>query len=389
MTATEGPFPYDVFLSHSSLDRRVVGNLAKSLQAAGLTIWLDTKRIGVGHSIYQAIEIGLTMSRKIVLCMSPAAMQSQWVSMERNSVLSLDPAGGAGRVIPILLKPTELPVTLRSLRYIDYQQGKRPAGLAEIVEACRATSALMRPPSMVRIPPGTFTMGLPHSSGVDKYADGPQHDCTIRYWFELGTYQVTVEEFNLFLKATKRRALESDADHPQQPGHPVTFVSWDDAQSYIAWLNSKLVHSAQPEPYRLPSEAEWEYACCANAPVSTVGSSPAVSSGVANVGGPMGIGTGERGYQRTTQVGTYSANRFGLFDMLGNVHEWVKDCANESYAGAPADGSAWTTGDCTRHIVRGGSWKTQPRDVGPSYRIALDTGNQTHDVGFRLARTIS
>jgi formylglycine-generating enzyme required for sulfatase activity len=167
----------------------------------------------------------------------------------------------------------------------------------------------------------------------------------------------------------------------------VIYVSWDDAKAYVEWL-SKVTGDA----YRLLSEAEWEYA--ARARTETPFSLPAADGsydisgkGLANCDG---CGSEWDGRQ-TAPAGSFAANEFGLHDTAGNVWEWVEDCSHDSYAeeGRPDDGSAWTTGDCSRRVLRGGSWFSGPVGLRSANRIWFEPDVRGADIGFRVARTLS
>jgi formylglycine-generating enzyme required for sulfatase activity len=172
-------------------------------------------------------------------------------------------------------------------------------------------------------------------------------------------------------------------------------VSWNDAREYVAWLSSKT-----GEKYRLPSEAEWEYAARAGTTTERFwGNSHVEACRYANVYDESGKRAETRpwpshecddGYAWTAPVGSFQPNAFGLEDMLGNVWEWTEDCWNETYEGAPTDGGAWTRGDCGRHVVRGGSWRNDPIAVRSAFRGIEPPGAEPRHnfVGFRPAMTL-
>ena len=158
---------------------------------------------------------------------------------------------------------------------------------------------------------------------------------------------------------------------------PVMRVSWNDVQGFIDWLNDKTGGN-----YRLPTEAEWEYASRAGSTMEySWGNS--IGSNQANCGG-----CGSRwDDDRTAPVGSFSANDWGLHDMHGNVWEWVQDCYNDSYVGAPTDGRAWTSGDCSQRVLRGGGYYSTARFLSSAARVKTDRSNRdSHDQGFRLAQ---
>ena len=250
-------------------------------------------------------------------------------------------------------------------------------------------------PDMVVIPAGSFMMGSDDGYRWEK----PVHPVTIAALFAVGVYEVTRAEFGRFVSATGH-ASGNSCGHPNYPDresdkswrvpgfrqtdtHPVVCVSWDDARAYAAWLSRET-----GEAYRLLSESEWEYVARAG----TTGRQPFGDGDDFYAWVHEQTNTGFEGdqYEHTAPVGSFLVNRFGLYDMLGNVNEWVEDCWNESYRGAPAAGGAWLSGDCAYHITRGGSYFTwSSDDLAFTYRSARDTGMRGVYTGFRVARTIS
>ena len=203
----------------------------------------------------------------------------------------------------------------------------------------------------------------------------PVHEVRVEA-FELSKYEVTFEEYDRFVAATGRRA---PGDRSWGRGRrPVINVSWKDAVAYTQWLSVKT-----GERYRLPSEAEWEYAVRAG---STTAFTWGDDSGHnrANCHGCRS----EWDNKKTAPVGSFSPNGWGLHDMHGNVSEWVQDCWNFSYRGVSADASAWETGDCERRVLRGGSWYDPPGNLR-SARRRFSAGRRYDYLGFRVARTLT
>jgi formylglycine-generating enzyme required for sulfatase activity len=232
-------------------------------------------------------------------------------------------------------------------------------------------------PEMVVIPAGTFMMGSPDSES-DRYDDeGPVHEVTIARAFALGRHPLTFEEYDRFCVATGR---EHPGDEDWGRGRlPLINASWDDAVAYCAWLSTETGRA-----YRLPSEAEWEYACRAGTTTIRWWGDE-VGEDRAN----FGNWGNEWGGKQTSLVDAFAANPFGLNDMLGNVHEWVQDCSHDNYEGAPADGSAWleaSGGDCGRRVIRGGSWFDRPWLVRSANRLRHTPSHRSGLIGFRLAQ---
>ena len=263
-------------------------------------------------------------------------------------------------------------------------------------------------PEMVGIPGGSFAMGSPASERGRFDDEGPVHPVQIRA-FALARTEVTTDSFLKFLRETgyqpapcnpvlglgwgspgKGMAYTPGATEPLD--WPAVCLSWDDATAYIAWLNGKVrvlpsVKGTRDGPYRLPSEAEWEYAARAGTTTARWWGE-AIGKGEANCDG-----CGSK-WDRSllAPVGSFGPNPFGLWDMLGNSWAWVADCWNESYVGAPRDGSAWTRGDCSRRVLRGGSWINVPTFVRSAARSRANQDGTDFDnsafAGIRVAREL-
>ena len=263
-------------------------------------------------------------------------------------------------------------------------------------------------PVMVGIPAGNFIMGSPQDEAGRFDSEGPLHRVSIKA-FALGKYDVTSEEFLGFLKDTGYqpapcdpvlrmgwRTLGKGSAFPpfttEPPRWPAVCLDWKDAQAYVTWLNAK-ARSERPElanrdgPYRLPSEAEWEYAARAGTTTARWWGN-ALGVGNANCNG---CGSKED-YRYLADVDRFAPNPFGLYGVLGNAWEWTADCWHDSYVDAPADGSAWTAKDCIKHVIRGGSWDNLPIFVRSAARSGSgpDGGEWDYSslAGFRVARTL-
>ena len=247
---------------------------------------------------------------------------------------------------------------------------------------------------MVDVPAGNFLMGSVFCEKTNAHCDRlktvddadhfelPQHLVNIKA-FQMAKTPVTLRQFDKFIKSAGRDDLLS-IDFMKHNIHgddaPVVYVSWDDAQAFIDWLNKTAGGG-----WRLPSEAEWEYACRAGQDYIFCGSDDADE--VAWLG-PSGLYDTVSDL-RLHPVAQKKANAFGLHDMSGNVSEWIQDCWHKSYSGAPSDGSAWTTGcaaDAGR-VVRGGSWSSIKWAGEASDRVWAMPSTRGEGYGFRLART--
>ena len=272
---------------------------------------------------------------------------------------------------------------------------------------------------MVYIPGGTFRMGDLNGEGYD--SEKPVHSVTVSA-FKLGKYEVTVSQFRRFVLATGYRTLAEkgagnvkgcntleyetrnewgytpgrswrDLGYPIEEDQPVVCVGWHDAFAYVHWLSEQTGNA-----YRLPSEAEWEYAVRAGSEtLYHFGDEAERLCEFGNVADMTKWPNGNVWTKRTkcddgavfpTSVGSYRSNAFGLYDMHGNVREWVEDCWNDNYAGAPNDGSAWTSGTCDRRVIRGGSFDLATRNLRSANRNWGGNAYRTANVGFRLAQDL-
>jgi formylglycine-generating enzyme required for sulfatase activity len=221
-------------------------------------------------------------------------------------------------------------------------------------------------PELVSIEPGTFIMGSEEND-----SEKPPHEVTIGYRFAIGKYPVTFAEYDAFCEATERQKPDDSGWGRER--RPVINVSWDDAKAYVAWLSE-----TAGKPYRLPTEAEWEY-CCRAGTTTPYSCGDKITEKDANIDGKVG---------KTSEVGAYPANPWGFQDMHGNVWEWVEDVWHENYEGAPDDGGAWTEGrDQGGRVMRGGSWSIHPDLCRSADRSRDLIGNRGRDIGFRVARS--
>jgi formylglycine-generating enzyme required for sulfatase activity len=262
-------------------------------------------------------------------------------------------------------------------------------------------------PQMVGVPAGSFAMGSPQSEVGRFDAEGPQHYVSVKA-FALGKYDVTTEEFLRFLRdsgyqplpcnpilgETWRSAGHGLAYPPYDvmpPRWPAVCLDWKDANAYIAWLNAKVRRertlASGKGPYRLPTEAEWEYAARAGTTTSRWWGD-ALGTAKANCNG---CGS-QWDYRELAEVDAFQPNPFGLYGVLGNAWQWTEDCWHPSYVGAPRNGSAWNSGACDKHVLRGGSWDNVPIFIRSATRSGAANDGKDYDysslAGFRVARDL-
>jgi len=240
-------------------------------------------------------------------------------------------------------------------------------------------------PEMVVVPAGSFLMGSPaNEERPGRMAESPQREITIRQPFAVSRFELTLDEWHACAAHGGCKSEFVLAGGLFEGGRNPLTTTWDTSKKYVAWI-TKLTG----KPYRLLSEAEWEYA--ARSGTQTAYSwGDEIGKGNANCRGCGGKGeVGEH-----AAVGSFAPNAFGLYDMHGNVWEWVEDCFNNYSGEAPTDGSAWTTGDCDRHVVRGGSSDDSPEFLRSASRAWISNaghginGVTTSNAGIRLGRTL-
>lgn len=231
-------------------------------------------------------------------------------------------------------------------------------------------------PELVEIPSGAFERGSPSSEPGHRGSEGPVTRVTIRAKFAIGRYPVTFGEWDQCVRDGACKHVPNDRGWGRGTG-PVFYVSWNDTGEFLAWLNAR-----SGKTYRLPSESEWEYAARAGTRTpfpwgNDVGHKMANCSGCS-----------DDASDRATPVGSFPPNRFNLFDMHGNVWQWVADCWNASYAGAPGDGSPWLSGECGKAVVRGGAWGLAQKDIRSARRDGDNKNLRSGRRGFRIARDL-
>jgi formylglycine-generating enzyme required for sulfatase activity/class 3 adenylate cyclase len=224
--------------------------------------------------------------------------------------------------------------------------------------------AAVREPEMSMLRGGTFMMG-----SNDDSSEKPVHQVTIKP-FAISRYPISVREWNECAATKACTFVATGSDDA-----PITNVSWSDARQFVGWLAG-----ATHKPYRLPTEAEWEYAACGGTQTKYWWGNELLP-GMANCKGCTDLAAVEQ----PARIGSFKPNPFGLYDMGGAVDQWVEDCWHKNYNGAPPDGSAWMDSDCGSHVIRSGSWKNDARYVRPANRDSYDTSVRYPTHGFRIA----
>ncbi len=385
---------YDIFLSYASEDIEKAKQLATALEKQGWAVFWDRSTLLAGQDFEDVIEQAIDQSGCMIVGWSTASKKSDWVRGEA------DIGRGRGILVPIQFETISPPIAYRALHTEDFSAwnggieshefGKlilavkrlidpeKKAGVEQFVAHGTVTTVKSDDtciePEMVEIPAGSFKMG----SNEDA-KEQPVHKVNIAKPFSMAKYPVTFEQYALYVKANN---LELPKDNGWGQGkRPVINVCWDDAQAYANWLSDKT-----GKLYRLPSEAEWEYAARTNTTSEYYEYYWDEEENQAE-----NYAWFDDNSKETHQVGQKQPNAFGLYDMSGNVWEWLQDCWHDSYDNAPADGSPWLEqngGDCSHRVLRGGSWSDELwflRSATRSFNSRVLRGNYGV-IGFRLAQ---
>ncbi len=390
-----------VFISYVRDNSALVLKLRDVLQAHRVEVWLDRDRIKPGEWWEEAIRKAISEGLFFIACFSREYQRRSEAYMNEELTLAIDvlrrrPFNQIWFIPVVLDEECEVPdigigrgKTLHSINWVEIYGDKWDDGVRRMLSVVAPTPSpgtIFRDklkdgsqgPEMVTIPAGELWMGLDEALDSDAYkSELPRHRVIIAKGFALGRYPVTFDEYDRFARATDCE-LPSDQDWGRG-NRPVINVSWDDATAYTEWLSTQT-----GKRYRLPTEAEWEYAARAGTETrywwgNEIGRNKANCDGCGS----------QWDNQMTAPVGSFEANPFGLYDTAGNVLEWVEDCWHGSYKGAPDDGTAWISGgDCKRRVLRGGSWFGNPNRVRSANRSWHYRVYRTSGRGFRLAQDL-
>lgn len=397
----------DIFIAYSRRDREFVRVLYDALSARGIKTWIDGQNIPIASNWWQEVEAGIAAASTFMIILSGDSVASRYCQREAEYA-----ARQNKRIIPILRRddfsPNDLSPAIAALNWLDfrdsdsfdealrslvatlagyglapqqvYTQIRRETRLAHyFVELLPGEVGL----NMMWIPGGTFLMGSPDDEPERNENEGPQHWVTVPA-FVMGRYPVTQAQWRVVAALPQvNRMLEADPSRFKGDMRPVEQVSWYEAVEFCQRLSAYT-----QRPYRLPTEAEWEYACRAGTQ-SPFYFGQTLTPELANYDGNYTYNNGPKGEDReeTTPVDHFRiANAWGLCDMHGNVWEFCQDQLHKSYEGAPSDGSAWLIDNKdSARIIRGGSWDDSPRNCRSALRHDYLLDDSVYNVGFRVA----
>jgi formylglycine-generating enzyme required for sulfatase activity len=411
----------DIFISYAKADRSQSERLAQYLTSQGYTVWWDASLLS-GENFRDVIMRELAAAQFVIVIWSQASINSPWVLSEAEH------ARIQNKLFPIRVRALNpnlipLPFSILHTQLVD-ERAKILAALASVqtqtspefppnaphsnLSPTRRTTGQFPPdepledhtvgphslagtefrdtpdsPLMVIVPGGGFIMGSPVNEVGRAKTEGPAHRVRIAEAFAVGKYPVTFKEWDVFCELTHSAYRPSDNGWGRGE-MPVVNVSREDCDAYCAWLANVTGHR-----YRLLTEAEWEY-CCRSGTVTRFFFGDTISTEQANFNGsahPL-PGSANLLRRRTTPVGQFAPNGFGLTDMHGNVSEWVQDPWHDDYHQAPTDGRS-RNGIASRCVLRGGSWFDYPQHVRSAHRAWAVPSERAKNIGVRVCRSLS
>jgi formylglycine-generating enzyme required for sulfatase activity len=376
-----------VFLCHSSGDKPAVRNLYRKLHEDGFDPWLDKEKLLPGQNWRLEIPKAIRNSDVVIVCVSRSSLTKEgYLQNEIKDALQVaeEKPPETIFIIPVRLEEVDIPERLSDWHAADiYEQGgyqylTRALELrASSIGLTRPSSAAVAPGSVrlnpkddlnyVWIPPGTFQMGCSPGDTECNDDEKPAHQVTISKGFWLGQTPVTVAAYKRFVSETSREMPPTPRFNEgwNNALMAIVNVTWDEAQAYCAWAGG-----------RLPMEAEWEYAARGGTTEARYGPLDEIGWYEGNSGG------------RTHEVGVKRPNRLGLFDMLGNVWEWVNDWYDAKYReqSPSADPPGPSKGEA--RVLRGGGWDGNPGDLRAANRLRGEPDVRGDSIGFRCVREL-
>ncbi|MEO8052966.1 MAG: SUMF1/EgtB/PvdO family nonheme iron enzyme [Acidobacteriota bacterium] len=399
----------DIFICYSRTDTSIAVSLADRLRTNGWSVFLDFQT-PIGRRWHREIEKELHTAKAVVALWSAKSCDSDYVLEEaeygkHKSIL-----------FPAFIEQVECPYGFRRIQTADltgWERNQDPPGLSNLLESLKLhlnvhpilsapvlvpkedkPSPTGRPtppqtfrdklkiggeaPLMMPIPAGRFLMGFPKDEPNQQYYEEPLHEVRISDPFALGVYAVTFDDYDRFCDSTFQ--AKPDDQNWGRGTRPVINVSWEQAQAYCSWLSEQT-----GRVYKLPSEAEWEYACRAET-VTAFYTGLRITLDQANFNGDYTFNGSAKGEYRkqTVPVGTFSPNPFGLYEMHGNVWEWCQDRWHWNYQSSPLDASPWESEGSKERVLRGGCWSSEPGSLRSAKRNRFSAGDRYPTVGFRV-----
>ncbi|MEO7464471.1 MAG: SUMF1/EgtB/PvdO family nonheme iron enzyme [Nitrosospira sp.] len=357
----------DIFICYSRTDRSIAISLAERFRTNGWSVFLDFQT-PIGRRWHQEIEKELHTAKAVVALWSAKSCDSDYVLEEteygkRQSIL-----------FPAFIEQVECPYGFRRIQTADLtgwetsQDHPDLSNLGSLQLHLNVPSIQSGPPQtfqdklkigdaaplMMPIPAGRFLMGFPKDEPNQQYYEEPLHEVLISDPFALGVYAVTFDDYDRFCDSTFQ--VKPDDQNWGRGRRPVINVSWEKAQEYCKWLCEQT-----GRVYKLPTEAEWEYACRAGTETPFY-TGPRITLDQANFNGDYTFNGSAKGKYRkqTVPVGTFSPNPFGLYEMHGNVWEWCQDSWHWNYQSSPLNASPWESDGSKERLLRGGCWSSEP-----------------------------
>jgi len=416
-----------VFFSYSRADKDVAQKLLRELSANGIEFWLDQREIRGRWD--DEIEQAIQACSALLVVLTPNSARSKNVRDEISYALHLDKD-----VVPVMLTKCDVPFRIHRIQYVDFtgdyaaalerccellrsdgtnRDAEKPQARkrrrAPVSRPSRSSPAKPKParghtatfkdfdraPDMIEIAPGEFMMGASAQERGAGNDERPQHGVSIRRAFAVGRFPVTFSEWGAAL--ADHGVEHAASDHGWGAGNrPVVDVNWDDAQSYVRWLSQKTA-----QPYRLLTEAEWEYVARAGTTTPFWWGNK-ITSVEANFDARYPYEGAEPGEARgrTEPVDRFTPNPWGLYQVHGNIWEWCQDHWFDNHQGAPQDGAPRKLSEEPRRggffslpktparVVRGGSWKSVASDLRASRRESFPQSYRANSIGFRVARDL-
>ena len=369
--------PLRIFLCHSSGDKTRVRALYQRLSSEGFDPWLDEEKLLPGQEWKLEIPKAVRASHIVLICLSSNAInKAGYVQKEIKYALDVAEEQPEGTIflIPLKLEECDVPERLGRWHWVNYYEEN---GYERLMSSLRMraeteeseTFTTLKDMKFVLIQPSEFDMGSPTNEVGRDNDEGPVHHVTIPEPFYMSKYEVTQKQWS--------EVMVSNPSYFKGNDLPVENVSWEKVQQFIRSLNAK----EGTDKYRLPTEAEWEFA--ARAVTTTRYSFGEDESELEDHAWYR-----ENSEGRTHPVGQKKPNPWGLYDMHGNVWEWVLDKWHDGYEGAPTDGSAWEDGNSVYRVIRGGCWDYDVEYCRSASRLRYVPGARFNDLGFRLLREL-